>query len=57
MVYEALLYEKEDENDARCGLCAHCSHLLIGRFGFSIERLDLKESACPRCGTPLDGIF
>ena len=38
-------------------LCAHCSHLLIGRFGFSIERLDLKESACPRCGTPLDGIF
>ncbi len=38
-------------------LCAHCRHLLIGRFGFSIERLDLKESACPRCGTPLDGIF
>ena len=37
--------------------CARCSRLLIGRSGFSIERLDLKGSACPHCGTPLDGIF
>ena len=37
--------------------CARCGHLLIGRCGFRIERLDLKGSACPRCGTPLDGIF
>jgi pyruvate formate lyase activating enzyme len=38
-------------------LCAHCGRLLIGRHGFSIERLDLKGSACPDCGTLLDGIF
>ena len=38
-------------------LCAGCGRLLIGRCGFSIERLDLKGSACPDCGTPLDGIF
>jgi pyruvate formate lyase activating enzyme len=38
-------------------LCARCGRLLIGRHGFSIERLDLKGSACPDCGTPLDGIF
>ena len=37
--------------------CAHCGRILIGRHGFSIERLDLKGSACPHCGTPLDGIF
>jgi len=37
--------------------CAHCDRILIGRHGFSIERLDLKGSACPHCGTPLDGIF
>ena len=37
--------------------CARCGRLLIGRCGFSIERLDLKGSACPDCGTPLDGIF
>ena len=37
--------------------CARCGRLLIGRCGFSIERLDLKGSACPHCGTPLDGIF
>lgn len=37
--------------------CYHCGRLLIGRRGFFIERLDLKGSACPQCGTPLDGIF
>ena len=37
--------------------CAQCGHLLIGRCGFAVERLDLKGSVCPRCGTPLDGIF
>ena len=38
-------------------LCARCSHILIGRYGFAIERLDLKGSACPRCGALLHGIF
>jgi pyruvate formate lyase activating enzyme len=37
--------------------CAACGRLLIGRYGFSIERLDLKGSTCPQCGTTLDGIF
>jgi pyruvate formate lyase activating enzyme len=38
-------------------LCAHCGRLLIGRYGFAVARLDLKGSACPDCGTTLDGIF
>jgi pyruvate formate lyase activating enzyme len=38
-------------------LCDRCGHLLIGRYGFTIERMDLKGSACPRCGAPLHGIF
>jgi pyruvate formate lyase activating enzyme len=37
--------------------CSHCGHLLIGRRGFAVERLDLTGSTCPRCGVPLDGIF
>jgi pyruvate formate lyase activating enzyme len=37
--------------------CSHCNRILIRRHGFSIERIDLKGSACPGCGTPLDGIF
>ncbi|MEW6333558.1 MAG: AmmeMemoRadiSam system radical SAM enzyme [Thermodesulfobacteriota bacterium] len=37
--------------------CARCGHLLIGRYGFAIERLDLKGSSCPRCGAPLHGVF
>jgi pyruvate formate lyase activating enzyme len=37
--------------------CAHCGRLLISRWGFDIKRLDLKGSACPACGTALEGIF
>lgn len=37
--------------------CPGCGHLLIGRYGFSIERNDLLGSACPACGALLDGIF
>jgi pyruvate formate lyase activating enzyme len=37
--------------------CSRCGHLLIGRCGFEIEHLNLRRSDCPRCGTPLDGIF
>ncbi len=38
-------------------VCARCGHLLIKRNGFVIERMDLKRSNCPQCGTPLDGVF
>ena len=37
--------------------CAHCGHLLIGRRGFAVDRLDLTGSNCPCCGAPLEGIF
>ncbi|MCE5263912.1 MAG: AmmeMemoRadiSam system radical SAM enzyme [Deltaproteobacteria bacterium] len=37
--------------------CNRCGRLLIGRCGFTVERLELEGSACPGCGTPLEGIF
>jgi len=37
--------------------CSGCGELLIGRYGFAIERLNLHGVVCPRCGTTLDGIF
>lgn len=37
--------------------CSGCGKLLIGRYGFSIEKINLSGSACPCCGLPLDGIF
>ncbi|MFH2074797.1 MAG: radical SAM protein, partial [Pseudomonadota bacterium] len=33
MVHEALLYEKEDDNDVRCGLCAHRCRIAPGARG------------------------
>ena len=37
-------------------LCYNCGNLLIDRYGFSIKRINLQESRCPKCDTPLDGI-
>ncbi|MEI7639154.1 MAG: AmmeMemoRadiSam system radical SAM enzyme, partial [Syntrophus sp. (in: bacteria)] len=37
--------------------CSHCGNLLISRYGFCIERLNFRESACPNCATPLEGLF
>ncbi len=38
-------------------VCDRCGHILIARTGFAIEGMDLKDSGCPRCGSPLAGIF
>jgi len=44
-------------NEGEDTLCSQCGEHLIDRYGFSIERLNLKETHCPRCGTALDGIL
>ena len=38
-------------------LCHMCGHLLIGRYGYQIERIDLVGVQCPQCKTVLAGIF
>ena len=37
--------------------CSNCTEPLIDRHGFTIEKLNLKGTHCPRCDAPLDGIF
>jgi pyruvate formate lyase activating enzyme len=37
--------------------CPSCGRMLIERFGFRINRIDMAGGACPGCKTPLDGIF
>jgi len=43
----------EGENTA----CASCGEALIRRWGFTVAENRLREGACPRCGTKLDGLF
>ena len=52
-VYSGNIPGDEGENT----YCSHCKELLIDRYGFYIERSNLKGTHCPRCDTPLDGIF
>jgi len=37
--------------------CSNCGKLLIQRYGFTVEKIDLSELRCPACKTPLDGIY
>ncbi|MFH1080273.1 MAG: AmmeMemoRadiSam system radical SAM enzyme [Pseudomonadota bacterium] len=52
-VYSGNIPGDEGENT----FCFHCGQLLIGRYGFHIEQMNLNGSVCSRCGTPLEGIF
>ncbi len=37
--------------------CHNCGNLLISRYGFYVNSINLQESRCPKCNTPLDGIL
>jgi pyruvate formate lyase activating enzyme len=38
-------------------LCPGCRNAVIRRRGFWLERNDLRETQCPRCGTHIAGVF
>jgi pyruvate formate lyase activating enzyme len=52
-VYSGNVPGDEGENT----YCSNCGKLLIKRYGFNIQKIDLRESKCPACKTPLDGIY
>ncbi len=51
-VYEGNVPGEGGENT----YCPHCGELLIERYGFSLLRINMKDSRCTRCNTPIDGI-
>jgi pyruvate formate lyase activating enzyme len=38
-------------------LCPGCRNVVIRRRGFWLERNDLRDTQCPRCGTRIAGVF
>lgn len=44
-------------DDGENTYCSKCGRLLIKRYGFAVENIDLKDSGCPACQTPLDGMY
>jgi pyruvate formate lyase activating enzyme len=52
-VYSGNVPGDEGESTA----CASCGEWLIRRWSFTVVENRLRQGACPRCGTPLDGIF
>ena len=44
-------------DDGENTYCSNCGRLLIKRYGFKVEKIDLRELKCPACKTLLDGIY
>jgi pyruvate formate lyase activating enzyme len=38
-------------------ICPSCSSVVIGRSGYTITRINLKDGACGSCGKPIAGIW
>lgn len=51
-VYEGNVPGEGGENT----YCPSCGELLIERFGFTLTKVNMKNSTCQRCGTHIDGI-
>lgn len=37
--------------------CSSCGAMVIERYGFRIQKNSLIEGGCPRCNTPVDGVW
>jgi pyruvate formate lyase activating enzyme len=37
--------------------CSNCGNLIIGRYGFRVDTLNLRGSQCSTCGTEMEGIL
>ncbi len=38
-------------------LCPNCGTIVIGRRGYCLAALGLRDGRCPECGTPIAGVF
>ena len=57
---EGLLYVyigNVPDHEANSTYCPTCGALVIHRIGFSVEPVGLKNGACARCGTAIDGVW
>lgn len=52
-VYEGNVPGEGGENT----YCPNCRELLIGRFGFSIGEIRIREAKCPKCGAAIEGVW
>jgi pyruvate formate lyase activating enzyme len=52
-VYEGNVPGEGGENT----YCPTCRELLVGRFGFSIGEIKIREAKCPKCGAEIEGVW
>ena len=52
-IYSGNIPHEESENTR----CPKCGEVLIERLGYSIQKNNLREGACPKCVAPVDGVW
>ena len=51
------VYEGNVAHGREQTICPGCGSVLIGRSGYTVTRLNLKDGACGSCGKPIAGIW
>lgn len=44
-------------DDGESTFCPECGELIIGRMGFSVQSLTLRDGKCPHCGEKIAGVW
>jgi pyruvate formate lyase activating enzyme len=52
-IYEGNVPGEGGENS----YCPNCKNILISRYGYSIMENRIRNSSCPQCSNPIDGIW
>jgi len=52
-IYSGNIPHEDSENTH----CPKCEATLIERYGYSIQKNNLKEGACPKCGARVEGVW
>ncbi len=51
------IYEGNVPHGRESTRCPHCGAVVVGRTGYAVTRLTLRDGACGACGAPIAGIW
>jgi pyruvate formate lyase activating enzyme len=51
------VYEGNVPGEGEETFCGNCRKPVVRRFGFTVERMDVRDGRCPFCGTVIAGVW
>ncbi len=51
------VYQGNVSGEGETTFCYNCGEPLVTRFGYFVNKTNIKDSMCPRCNTRIDGVW